>query len=211
MYFQKQRLEMVKRLTKMGIVDERVLNAMSIVPRELFVSKGLEFQAYDEKALPIGFGQTISHPYTVAKMTEELSINKGEKVLEIGTGSGYQAAVLCQLGVILYSIEIKNELYKKAKSVLKSLKYSAVLKNGDGSSGWNAYSPYSAIIVTAGVKIVPNELFNQLKDGGRIVAPVGRKDKQTLTIYTKIKDDIIEKSLSEFSFVPMTGVKGLEN
>jgi protein-L-isoaspartate(D-aspartate) O-methyltransferase len=144
-------------------------------------------------------------------MTQELCIQKGDKVLEIGTGSGYQAAVLCKIGVKLYSIEIKNELYKKAKSLFQSLKYSAVLKNGDGSCGWNAYSPYSAIIVTAGVKIVPNELFGQLKDGGKIVVPIGKKDKQILTIFTKNRDEIIEKTLTEFSFVPMTGVKGLEN
>lgn len=211
MYFEKQRKEMIIRLEKLGIKDKKVLKAMSVVPRELFLSAGLEFQAYDEKALPIGFGQTISHPYTVTKMTEELKIQKGDKVLEIGTGSGYQAAVICEMGALLYTVEVELELSKKAKLRLNSQNYTFVSKNGDGSIGWKVYSPYAAIIVTAGVKIVPSELIDQLSNVGRLVIPIGNRNSQSLTIFSKNGDEIVEKTLSEFCFVPMTGVKGMEN
>ena len=210
MHFEQKRKNMIDRLVKMGITDKNVLKAMSRIPRDQFLSAGLEHQAYDEKALPIGFHQTISHPYTVAKMTELLHIKPGNKILEIGTGSGYQAAVLCAMKVNLYTVEIEPELSKKAKMKLNTLGYSFISKIGDGSIGWKAYSPYNAIIVTAGVNIVAEELIEQLIDGGRLVIPIGDKDKQILTVFQKNGELIEKQQLDEVLFVPMTGKKGLE-
>ena len=209
-HFEQKRKGMIKRLADMGISDQSVLNAMGKVPREQFLSAGLEHQAYDEKALPIGFHQTISHPYTVAKMTELLQIKPGDKILEIGTGSGYQAAVLCEMKMKLHTIEIEPELSKKAKIKLNSLGYSFISKTGDGSIGWKAYAPYKAIIVTAGVNIVAQELIDQLADGGRLVIPVGEKNKQVLNVFEKNGETISEQAYNEVVFVPMTGLKGLE-
>jgi protein-L-isoaspartate(D-aspartate) O-methyltransferase len=194
----------------MGILDDRVLDAMGKVPREQFLSAGLEHQAYDEKALPIGFNQTISHPYTVAKMTELLQVKTGKKILEIGTGSGYQAAILCAMNVNLFSVEIESELAEKAKKKLKSLGYQFVSKTGDGSMGWKAYAPYDGIIVTAGVPTIAEELIDQLKSDGRLVLPVGDKNKQVLTLFEKTAEQILKQEFEEVLFVPMTGKKGLQ-
>lgn len=208
MYFEQFRKKMINRLEQMGISDIHVLEAMGKIPREKFLSAGLEFQAYDEKALPIGFGQTISHPYTVAKMTEELKIEPGDKVLEIGTGSGYQAALLCEMGVILYTIEKIPELAKNARQKLISLGYTFTLKNGDGSIGFSAYAPYSSIIVTAGVNEVPSELIDQLDENGRLIIPVGNKEEQLLTIYKKEGNEITQQTFDKMHFVPLIGKKG---
>lgn len=209
-HFEQKRKSMVSRLKKMGITDKSVLNAISEVPREQFLSAGLEHQAYEEKALPIGFNQTISHPYTVAKMTELLQIKSGYKILEIGTGSGYQAAILCAMKANIFTVEIESELAQQAKKKLNSLSYSFVSKTGDGSIGWKAYAPYDGIIVTAGVTIVAEELFEQLNDGSRIVIPIGNKNKQILTVYEKNEEKIITQQIEDVLFVPMTGKKGLE-
>jgi protein-L-isoaspartate(D-aspartate) O-methyltransferase len=209
-HFEQKRKNMIKRLADMGISDKSVLKALSKIPREQFLAPGLEHQAYDEKALPIGFHQTISHPYTVAKMTELLQIMPRDKILEIGTGSGYQAALLCEMKLKLHTIEIEPELAKKAKLKLNSLGYSFISKTGDGSIGWKAYSPYKAIIVTAGVNIVAEELIDQLIDGGRLVIPVGNQKKQVLNVYEKNSEMITELTYDEVIFVPMTGLKGLE-
>ena len=172
MVFEKQIKVMLERLKQMGIEDNQVLDAMSKVPRHKFVSEALSFQAFDEKALPIGHGQTISHPFTVARMSEVLNIKSGDKVLEIGTGSGYQTAVLSELKAQVWSIEFKKSLAYKAKKILGDLGYHIAIKTGDGRYGWKAYAPYDAIIVTAGAEIVPEELLKQLKKGGRLIIPI---------------------------------------
>ncbi len=208
MYYTQHRKKMISRLKHLGIKDNHVLEAMGKIPREKFLSPGLEFQAYDEKALPIGFGQTISHPFTVAKMTEELQIKPGEKVLEIGTGSGYQAAILCEMGVILFTIEKVAELAKSARKKLDSLGYSFIVRNGDGSVGLTAYAPYSAIIVTAGVSSAPQELIDQLDENGRLIIPVGNQKEQILTLYKKENNEITEQTFDKLHFVPLIGKKG---
>jgi protein-L-isoaspartate(D-aspartate) O-methyltransferase len=209
-HFEQKRRSMVSRLSDMGITSESILKAMGKVPREQFLSAGLEHQAYDEKALPIGFNQTISHPYTVAKMTELLQIKSGYKILEIGTGSGYQAAIICAMKANLFTVEIESELGQQAKKKLNSLEYSFVSKIGDGSVGWKAYAPYDGIIVTAGVPAIAEELLEQLKTGGRLIIPVGNKDKQVLSVYEKSEEQISIEEIEEVLFVPMTGKKGLQ-
>ncbi len=187
----------------MGIRNKNILSVMAIVPRHKFISEALAFQAYDEKALPIGYGQTISHPYTVAKMTELLEVKNGDKILEIGTGSGYQTAVLAALKAQVFSIEIKNPLSERAKKILSNLGYQALLKIGDGRKGWKAYAPYHAIIVTAGAPVIPTELLNQLKIGGKLLIPVGSKKKQKLTLYVKGENETNINVMDEFQFVPL--------
>jgi protein-L-isoaspartate(D-aspartate) O-methyltransferase len=203
MVIQKQIKDMVNRLEMMGICNKNVLSVMARVPRHKFISEALAFQAYDEKALPIGYGQTISHPYTVAKMTELLEVKNGDKILEIGTGSGYQTAVLAALKAQVFSIEIKNPLSEKAKKILSELGYQALLKIGDGRKGWKACAPYHAIIVTAGAPVIPTELLNQLKIGGKLLIPVGSKEKQKLTLYVKGENETNKNVMDEFQFVPL--------
>jgi len=159
MVYTKQREKMIERLREKGITDENVLVAMNIVPRHKFVASGSEFQAYHEKALPIGFEQTISHPYTVALMSQALGCGKGKRILEIGSGSGYQAAVLCQMGVQVFTIERISQLGKKADAILKELNYHFVLRIGDGTKGWESFSPFDGIIVTAGAPVSPESLL----------------------------------------------------
>jgi len=209
-HFEQKRKSMIFRLREMGITEKSVLKAMEKVPREKFLSAGLEHQAYDEKALPIGFNQTISHPYTVAKMTELLQIKSGYRILEIGTGSGYQAAVLCAMHANLFTVEIEAELGQQAKKKLNALGYTFVSKIGDGSVGWKAYAPYDGIIVTAGVPAIAEELIEQLKTGGKLIIPVGDENKQKLTVFEKTEKEINKKEIKEVLFVPMTGKKGLQ-
>jgi len=203
MVYEKQIKRMVERLEKMGIKDKSVLKAMSRVPRHKFIAEAMAFQAYDEKALPIGYRQTISHPFTVAKMSELLSINKGEKVLEIGTGSGYQAAILLEMKAQVWSIELKKPLASKANKLLAELGYNTAIRCGDGRQGWKAYAPFNGIIVTAGAPVLPNMLLEQLAIGGKLIIPIGPKEKQKLTVYTKGKKQIKEQILDEFQFVPL--------
>jgi len=203
MVYEKQIKKMVERLKQMGIENKDVLKAMSQVPRHEFISDALGFQAFDEKALPIGYGQTISHPFTVARMSELLNIKRGDKVLEIGTGSGYQTAILSELKAQVWSIELIQPLADRAKKKLSMLGYNVAIKNGDGSRGWKVYAPYNAIIVTAGASFLPQDLIEQLKTGGKLIIPIGPKDKQQLTIYTKMTNQTKKQVLDEFQFVPL--------
>jgi protein-L-isoaspartate(D-aspartate) O-methyltransferase len=207
--FDKKIESMISRLRESGITDERVLRTMSEVPRHFFLPDALQFQAYDEKALPIGFGQTISHPYTVARMTELLNVQTGDKVLEIGTGSGYQAAVLCALGAHVYNIEIVRALAERAARSLARLKFRIVIHIGDGSKGWSRFAPYNMIIVTAGAPALPEILLQQLsEDNGKLVIPIGKSDQQTLTVYHKRHHQVEIEKLHDLKFVPLRGKFG---
>jgi protein-L-isoaspartate(D-aspartate) O-methyltransferase len=205
MYKLKQK-NMIDRLRKSGITDENVLKAMGKVPRHEFIAKGLEHQAYDEKALPIGFGQTISHPYTVALMTQTLQVKYGQKILEIGTGSGYQAAVLCELGAQVFTIEYIAEIGKKAAELLKSMHYHFVSRIGNGALGWQNYAPFDAIIVTAGAPVLPEELLRQLREGGKMIIPLGGKNGQILTLYEKSGETYLKTEIRALEFVPFVGL-----
>lgn len=191
-------------LREKGIKDEGVLAAIEKIPRHVFVAKSLVRYAYDDRPLPIDKNQTISQPYTVAFQTELLQLNSGEKVLEIGTGSGYQAAVLCEMNVEVYSIERYEELHLKAKKVLEKLGYKLNLFYGDGYEGLPEHAPFDKILITAAVKEVPEELLKQLKVGGLLVAPVGGSNGQTMTVVERISEDKYKKTKhGAFTFVPM--------
>lgn len=207
----KRRNQLVNKLQEKGIKSRGVLQAVGAIPRHLFVDSALEHRAYEDTALPIGNGQTISQPYTVSVQTELLEIEKGDKVLEIGTGSGYQAAILCQIGADLYSVERHEQLYLNAKEILQQLGFRAHLKCGDGTLGWGAYAPYDGIVVTAGAPVVPEELVKQLSIGGILVVPVGDQKSQTMIKITRTaEDDFKEERLNNFKFVPLIGEKGWE-
>jgi len=183
--------------------------AIQSIPRHIFVDTALENRAYEDMALPIGSGQTISQPYTVAAQTELLKVKKGDKVLEIGTGSGYQAAILCHMGADVYSVERHEKLYHKAKQILNELGYRPNLKLGDGTLGWSAYAPYDGIVVTAGAPVVPDDLINQLNIGGRLVVPVGSQKSQVMVRITRVSEESYEEEhLQHFKFVPLIGEKG---
>ncbi len=198
------RQQLVNLIKAKGITNKNVLNAIGKVPRHLFMDSGFLDHAYQDKPFPIAADQTISQPYTVAFQTELLQIKKGDKVLEIGTGSGYQAAILCELGAKVYSIERQLELYKKTGKFLDKLGYRVKkLIFGDGYKGLEDEAPFDSIVVTAGAPFVPKALMSQLKIGGRLVIPVGY-DVQTMTLY--IRKDIKEfekHELGEFRFVPL--------
>ena len=197
---------LVKELREKGILDEGVLQAIGKVPRHLFIHKDFRHHAYLDKAFPIGEGQTISQPYTVAYQTQLLHIEKGDRVLEIGTGSGYQAAILIEMGAQLTSIERQEKLFIKTSSFFKKMGYAAQLICGDGSNGAAAYAPFDKIIVTAGAPYVPDSLLQQLKVGGILIIPVG--DNKTQTMHTLIKrtDGTVEDiALDVFRFVPLIG------
>lgn len=207
--FKQRRKDLVETLRKKGIGNERVLEAFKKVPRHVFVDTALQDRAYKDTALPIGMDQTISQPYTVARQTELLEVFPGEKVLEIGTGSGYQASILCELGAQVYSVERHKKLYEKARKHLKELGYSVQLKLGDGSLGWSAYAPYDAIIVTAAAPEVPDKLLEQLNVNGRLVIPVGDTSKQQMIRVRKVRENEFEQeSFRHFKFVPLVGEKG---
>ena len=198
------RQQLVNVIKAKGIKDELVLKAIGLVPRHLFMDSGFLDHDYQDKAFPIGEGQTISQPYTVAFQTQLLEVKKGDKILEIGTGSGYQTAVLCELGAKVYSIERQLELFKKTSIFLPKLGYRAKkLIFGDGYKGLKEEAPFDSIIVTAGAPFVPKPLLNQLKIGGRLVIPVG-DNIQIMTLF--IRKDIKEfeqHEFGEFRFVPL--------
>ena len=192
-----------------GIHDHRVLEAMRKVPRHLFVGEALDYQAYGDFPLPIGEGQTISQPYIVAEMTQALELKKDDRVLEIGTGSGYQTAILAELAFRVYTIERVRELFIKARKLLDQLRYHNVIaKCSDGTLGWPDESPFEAIIVTAGAPEVPEKLVQQLIIGGRIVIPVGDRWSQTLLQVRRHPDGIQETDLGGCRFVKLIGEQG---
>ena len=198
------RNQLVNTLKEKGITDVEVLKTIAEVPRHLFMDSGFIDFAYQDKAFPIAADQTISQPYTVAFQTELLEIKAGDKVLEIGTGSGYQTAVLVALKAEVYSIERQKELYDKTRKFLPKVGCVAKKLNfGDGYKGWPLYAPFDKIIVTAGAPFVPRPLLAQLKIGGRLVIPVGT-DSQVMTLFIKKGDKEFEKhEFGEFRFVPM--------
>ena len=198
------RKKLVDTLIRKGIQDKAVLNAINTVPRHLFMDSGFLNHAYVDKAFPIAADQTISQPYTVARQTELLQLKKGDKILEIGTGSGYQTAVLLEMGAVVYSIERQNELFKKSKLFLPKLGYRPKkLIFGDGYKGYEAAAPYQGILVTAGAPFVPKPLLSQLAIGGRLVIPVGDA-VQIMTVYTRTDENTFEKDeFGEYRFVPL--------
>jgi len=206
--FRQRRLQMVAgQIQARGIRNPDVLGAMRRVPRHLFVPGNLHDSAYRDHPLPIGAGQTISQPYIVALMTELLALNKQDRVLEIGTGSGYQAAVLSHVAGDVYSMEIKKDLYEKAKDRLATLHYDNVhVRHGDGYFGWEDAGPFDAIMITAAVDHIPPPLLGQLKVGGRLVLPLGNPfSYQNLVLVTKFGTDTSVRQITGVLFVPMTG------
>ena len=204
--FDKLRHEMVEaQLKKRNIKSESVLEAMRNVPRHLFVPKNEQSRAYNDSPLPIGWGQTISQPYIVAFMTEQIDPKPGMKVLEIGAGSGYQAAILAELGCEVYTIELLETLAVRAEKTLNELNYNNVkVKWGDGYLGWPEEAPFDAIIVTAAPPKIPKKLIEQLKDGGKMIVPVGPVNSlQSLKLITKRNKRVIERDLMPVMFVPM--------
>jgi protein-L-isoaspartate(D-aspartate) O-methyltransferase len=197
------RRQLVDELRLKGIQDEQVLSAMNAIPRHFFLDKVFTEQAYSNMAFQIGAGQTISHPFTVAFQTELLKIQKGDKVLEIGTGSGFQTAILCQLGAKVFSIERQKELFMKSQPILDHFKFSPKLKYGDGYKGWPAFAPFNSIIVTCGAPYVPEDLVTQLADNGRMVIPIGEGKNQEMILIQKKGSQITQEKLGVFSFVPM--------
>ena len=202
-YMLKKEAMVEKQIANRGVKDSKVLKAMLKVDRHLFVPEEQRPFAYEDYPLPIGYGQTISQPYIVAYMTEQLNLDKLDKVLEIGTGSGYQAAVLAELADAVYTIEILDELCSSSEKLLNKLKYKNVsVKCGDGYQGWEEHAPYDAIIVTAAPPQIPRILVEQLKEGGRMIVPIGSFD-QELVLITKTSSGIQKKSLIPVRFVPM--------
>ncbi|HET6541835.1 MAG TPA: protein-L-isoaspartate(D-aspartate) O-methyltransferase [Chryseolinea sp.] len=202
------RNKLVKKLREKGIQDGAVLAAIGKVPRHVFFENALIDHAYQDKAFPIGEGQTISQPYTVAFQSEKLEVRPGDRVLEIGTGSGYQACILIELGAKVYTIEYNRNLYEKTKDFLPRLGYKPYFFYGDGSKGLPSKAPFDKIIVTAGAPVVPTALSDQLAEGGILVIPVGGRDKQSMLQLRKEKGKLIKKEFANFAFVPLLGEQG---
>lgn len=205
--FKKERLAMVEdQLRRRGIHDQRVLEAMAKIPRHSFVSPEYQAAAYEDRPLPIGEGQTISQPYMVAVMTQSLELTGGERVLEIGTGSGYQTATLAELAKTIFTVERIQVLIQRAQKVLQNLGYENIFfLHGDGTKGWPENSPFAGIIVTAGAPEVPQMLTSQLADGGRLVIPVGPRYTQTLYKVTRKGNRFMEEDITGCVFVPLLG------
>jgi protein-L-isoaspartate(D-aspartate) O-methyltransferase len=208
--YERQREEMVQQqIAARGITDLEVLAAFRKVPRHLFVSEALKDQAYGDYPLPIGERQTISQPYIVAEMTQALELNEDDRVLEIGTGSGYQAAILAEMVYRVYTIERIRPLYVQARKLLDKLHYhNIVMRCSDGTSGWQDESPFDAIMVTAGAPDVPEKLLDQLAKGGRMVVPIGNQHSQDLIKYTKDKNGVHKSNLGGCRFVKLIGAHG---
>lgn len=203
------RKSLVRKLREKGIANDQVLDAIGKIPRHWFFDEIFVDHAYQDKAFPIAEGQTISQPYTVAFQTDLLALKPGQKILEIGTGSGYQACVLVENGVDLVTIEYKKNLSLLAQNTLKHMGYSPRFVIGDGSLGYERLAPYDGIIVTAGAPTVPDALIRQLKEGGHLVIPVGDRKQQKMLRLTKQTDGTITKEeYSHFSFVPLLGNDG---
>ena len=198
------RNKLVEDLINKGIKDLSVLDAIANVPRHLFMDSGFIDHAYQDKAFPICSGQTISQPFTVAFQTELLNVKKGDKILEIGTGSGYQAAVLCEIGAKVFTIERIKELYRKTSVFLPSINYRPKkMIYGDGNIGYVEESPYDGIIVTAGASEIPEKLFTQLKIGGRLVVPIGAEVQKMVLYIKKAENEYEIKDFGDFQFVPL--------
>ncbi len=203
------RKQLVQVLQKKGIQSSDVLKAINKVPRHFFFDEALLPHAYQDKAFPIGEGQTISQPYTVAFQSEKLEITTGQKVLEIGTGSGYQACILLELGARVYTIEYNKKLYDRTRSFLPKMGYRPKFFHGDGSLGLAKHAPFDKIIVTAGAPSVPGSLLKQLTIGGILIIPVGDSKKQQMFKLIKIDDKKVKKEVfNNFSFVPLLGEEG---
>jgi len=210
MKYKRQREEMLKRqIVARGITDEKVISAMRNVPRHLFVSEALSDQAYGDFPLPIGEQQTISQPYIVAEMTQALELSKDDRVLEIGTGSGYRAAIIAQIAYRVYTIERIHSLLLKARSLFDGLLYHNIItRYSDGTTGWADESPFDAIIITAGAPKIPETLVNQLAMGGRMAIPVGDQYSQELIKLHRDKNGIQQTSLGGCRFVKLVGEHG---
>ena len=209
--FDEERKDMIALLREKGISDTNVLDAMARVERHLFVLEPFLSRSYEDTALPIAKTQTISQPYTVAYMTQELATHRDSKVLEIGTGSGYQAAILAEMGCRVFTIERHIDLHLQARKLLERLGYRVATRCGDGTVGWSEFAPYDGIIVTAAAPEIPDALLHQLADGGKLVIPVGDLDVQTLHIIVKEGDQFHTREDRGFKFVPLIGKKGWGN
>jgi len=207
--YHEKRLELIRQLRAKGITDPNVLHAMEQLPREEFVQASMKVRAYEDTALPIDDKQTISQPFTVAFMTQAMGVKPGNKILEIGTGSGYQAAVLAVMGAKVISIERHPRLSQQARTRLQHLGLDVNCRVGDGTIGYREGGPYDGIIVTAGAPDVPEPLARQLTIGGRLVVPVGTAEEQTLYRVTRTaEEDWKAEDLGPFKFVPLIGVEG---
>jgi protein-L-isoaspartate(D-aspartate) O-methyltransferase len=201
---QGMRRKLIAELKLKGIKDERILAAFNTIPRHFFLDLAFIEYAYDDTAFRIGAGQTISQPYTVAFQTGLLDIKKGDKILEIGTGSGFQTCVLSELGAKVYSIERQRELFMNAKKIIHELNYNPRLSFGDGFVGLPAFAPFDSILITCGAPYIPQPLIDQLKVGGRLVIPLGEGDNQIMKRLTKTSETDYEmKDFGAFRFVPM--------
>jgi protein-L-isoaspartate(D-aspartate) O-methyltransferase len=206
------RKQLVEQIRLKGIKSEKVLKAIDKIPRHLFIETAFLKQAYEDTAFPIGAGQTISQPYTVAFQTELLNVKKGDKILEIGTGSGYQTCVLLELGAKVFTIERQKSLYDKTKAFLPTIGYSPKFFYGDGYKGLPSYAPFDKILVTAGAPFIPDALIEQLKVGGVLVIPVGASSIQNMTTVEKISDtEFVKKEHGIFQFVPLLKDKEWRN
>jgi len=207
--FEEMRRRMVDtQIIRRGIANKKVIDAFLKVPREMFIPGNLKHFAYEDGPLSIGEGQTVSQPYMVALMTEALNPSKGIKILEIGTGSGYQSAILAEIGAEIYSVERIPFLAEKAEKVLKELGYNIRIKIGDGTLGWEEFAPYGRIIVTAGGPEIPATLFSQLAEGGIMVMPVGDVFSQNLMLVKKSGGKIMKENLGGCQFVKLLGAEG---
>lgn len=206
--FDLARSQLVGLLQKKGITDESVLDAIGSVPRHTFVQDVFMSKAYDDSALPIECQQTISQPYTVAFMTQLLQLRRGDKVLEVGTGSGYQACILAEMGARVFTIERHFDLLETARRRMEALGYNVASRVGDGSIGWSQFAPYNGIIVTAGAPDVPPSLLRQLADGGRLVIPVGNQATQDMIVAQRKGDEFVHAKNAGFKFVPLVGKEG---
>ena len=207
--YEREREDLISSVRKKGIKDKRVLYAMANVERHEFVQTVMIPHAYKDIALPIGYGQTISQPYTVAVMTEALELKERSKVLEIGTGSGYQAAILSEMGMNVFSIERNEDIYRRVQKFFDEKSIRIHCRCSDGTIGWREFAPYDGIIVTAGSPIIPENLKKQLAIGGRIVIPVGDKTNQALKILLKVDDNEFNVTeIANFAFVPLIGREG---
>ena len=203
------RRQLVKEIERKGIKSEAVLSAIRKMPRHAFFDSIFLEHAYEDKAFPIGEKQTISQPYTVAFQTELLNVSKGDKILEIGTGSGYQAAILLELGAEVFTIEYNQKLFQKTIDFLPKLGYNPHFFRGDGSQGLSKHAPYDSIVVTAGAPNVPDVLIKQLKIGGVLVIPVGDQKQQKMIAIKKLSQNkASKKEFTHFSFVPLLGKDG---